>query len=86
MASALLSPWLALIWMACGASIGYTQACSMLSLITGRSEQQLMRGKLICICISIAVSMALCGLAGGALAGHVVQRIVVLFANVASLI
>jgi len=86
MASALLSPWLALIWMACGAAIGYTQACSMLSLITGRSEQQLMRGKLICICISIAVSMALCGLAGGALAGHVVQRIVVLFANVASLI
>ena len=86
MASALLSPWLALILMVCGAVISYVQACSMLSLITGRSEQQLLSGKLICVCVSIALSLGLCGLAGGSLAGHVVQRIVVLFANVASLI
>lgn len=86
MASSLLSPWIALILMACGAAISYTQACGMLALITGRSEQQLMCGKLICTGISLAVTLALCGVAGGLLMGGVVQRIIVLFANVGSLI
>jgi len=86
MASALISPWLALIFAVCGAAISYTQACSMLALITGRSEQQLMRGKLLCTCISLAVTLALCLLAGGVMMGGVAQRMVVLFSNVASLI
>jgi len=86
MASALLSPWIALILMVLGAAISYMQACSMLSLITGRSEQQLMAGKLVCTCLSIALTLALCGLTGGALAADVVQSIVVLFSSAASLI
>lgn len=86
MASSLLSPWIALVVMACGAAISYTQACGMLALITGRSEQQLAAGKLLCTVISLTVTLALCGVAGGLLMGGVVQRIFVLFANVGSLI
>lgn len=86
MASSLITPWIALILMLCGMAISYTQACGMLSLITGRDEQVLMRGKLLCTVISLAITLALCGLAGGLLMGGVVQRIVVLFANVGSLI
>lgn len=86
MASSLITPWLALIFAVCGTAVGYTQACGMLSLITGRSEQQLMQGKWICTCVSLAAALALCGVAGGLLMGGVVQRIVVLFANVGSLI
>lgn len=86
MAFSLLTPWIALILMMCGMAISYTQACGMLALITGRSEQALMRGKLICTGLSVAVSLALCGVAGGLLMGGVVQRIIVLFANVGSLI
>ena len=86
MASSLITPWLAMIFAVCGAAVGYTQACGMLSLITGRSEQQLMQGKWICTCVSLAATLALCGVAGGLLMGGVVQRIVVLFANVGSLI
>ena len=86
MACSLISPWISLILMACGAAISYTQACGMLALITGRSEQALMRGKLICTVVSLVVTLALCGVAGGLLMGGVVQRIIVLFANVGSLI
>lgn len=86
MASSLLSPWIALVIMACGSAISYTQACAMLALITGRNEQSLTLGKLLCTAISLAVTLGLCGLAGGLLMGGVVQRIVVLFANVGSLI
>ncbi|MBR6570884.1 MAG: hypothetical protein IKK75_10580 [Clostridia bacterium] len=86
MAAALISPWLAVILAACGAAIGYLQACSMLSLITGRSEEQLALGKLLCVCISVAVTVGLCLLAGGAMMNGVVQRMVVLLSNVASLI
>ena len=83
---ALISPWLSMIVMLCGVAIRYTQACSMLSLITGRSEQQLMAGKLICTCAAIALTMVLYALCGSALLASVVQRIIVLFSNVASLI
>ena len=86
MASSLITPWIALILMMCGMTISYTQACGMLALITGRSEQALMRGKLICAGLSVAVSLTLCGVVGGVLMGGVVQRIIVLFANVGSLI
>ncbi len=86
MAASLISPWIALVIMVCGSAISYTQACAMLSLITGRSEQAVFGGKLICTGISLAVTLVLCGVAGGALMGGVVQRIVVLFANVGSLI
>lgn len=86
MASSLISPWIALVLTACGTAISYTQACGMLSLITGRSDQALMRGKLSCTVISLAVTLALCGVAGGLLMGGVAQRITVLFANVGSLI
>lgn len=86
MASSLITPWIAPILMACGTAISYTQACGMLALITGRNEQMLMRGKLLCTGLSLALTLALCGVAGGLLMGGVVQRIVVLFANVGSLI
>ena len=86
MLCALISPWLSIIVMGCCTVISYTQACSMLSLITGRSEQQLMRGKMICLCVSLVVTMALCGIIGGTLSVGVIERIIVLFANVASLI
>ena len=86
MASSLLSPWAALVLMGCGTAISYTQACGMLGYITGRNEAQLMGGKLLCTVVSLALSLALCGVAGGLLMGGVAQRIVVLFANVGSLI
>ncbi len=86
MASSLLSPWIALVVMACGAAISYTQACGMLGFITGRSEEQLVGGKLLCTGVSLALTLAFGGVAGGLLMGGVVQRIVVLFANVGSLI
>lgn len=86
MASSLLSPWISLLFLACANVMAYTQACGMLSLITGRDEQTLMRGKLLCTGISLALSLALCGVVGGLLMGGVARRIVVLFANVGSLI
>ena len=86
MAVSLLSPWIAVIVMVCASAISYTQACGMLSLITGRSETQLARGKLLCTLISLAVTLTLCGVAGGQMMGGVVQLIFVLFANVGSLI
>ncbi|MBR5545519.1 MAG: zinc ribbon domain-containing protein [Clostridia bacterium] len=86
MAAALISPWISLILMMCGMAVSYTQACGMLALITGRNDQILMRGKLICVALSVAVTLALCGVAGGLMMGGVVQRIIVLFANVGSLI
>lgn len=86
MAGSLITPWIALILMMCGMAVSYTQACGMLALITGRNDQLLMRGKLICTALSVALTLALCGTAGGLLMGGVVQRIIVLFANVGSLI
>lgn len=86
MASALITPWIALILAACGIAISYTQACGMLALITGRNEQLLLRGKLICTALSVGLTLAIAGLAGGWMMGGVVQRIIVLFANVGSLI
>ena len=86
MIASLLSPWLALIVIACATGIGYVQACGMLALITGRTEAQLARGKLVCTVLSLALSLAVGGAVGGWLMGGVIQRIVVLFANVGALI
>ena len=86
MAASLLSPWIALLIMICAAAVGYTQACGMLGYITGRSEQQLVAGKLLCTCVSLVVTLALCGLIGSMLMNGVVQRMIVLFSNVGSLI
>lgn len=86
MALSLLSPWLALAVMICGMAISYTQACGMLGLITARADVQLMRAKLILTCLSILLTLALNGLAGGLLMSGVMQRVMGLLHSVGSLI
>ena len=86
MAASLISPWISVLLMICAAAISYTQACGMLGYITGRDEQQLVAGKLLCTCLSLVVTLVLCGVIGKLLMGGVVQRMIVLFANVGSLI
>lgn len=86
MALSLLSPWLSLIVMACGAAVSYTQANGMLGFITGVHNVQLTGGKIACTALSLFLSLLLCMLVGGWLMGGVMQRILVLLSSVGSLI
>ena len=86
MAGSLLTPWLAIGLILCGMAVSYVQATGMLGLITARPDQQLMFGKLLCVVISLALTLLLCGVVGGLLMGGVVDRVLILLNNVGALI
>lgn len=86
MALSLLSPWLALLPMACAAAVSYAQACNMLSLVTGRGEARLFGVRVACISASIVLSLLTCALAGGWLMNGVMNRVLLLLGSVGSLI
>lgn len=86
MALSLVSPWLALVPVLCGMAVSYVQMSGMLSLITGRSEDQLVRARVCLTVISLALTLLLCGLTGGWLMNGVLQRVMILLSNVGSLI
>ena len=86
MALSLLSPWDAVLMILLNCAVSFTLACAMLAPVTGRSDQQLLGGKLACLGLTLVLAFVLCGVAGGFMMGGVVQRMVVLFANVGSLI
>lgn len=86
MAGSLLTPWLAIGLILCGMAVSYVQATGMLGLITARPDQQLMFGKLLCVVISLALTLLLCGVIGGLLMGGVVDRVLILLNNVGALI
>lgn len=86
MALSLLSPWLALLPILCGTAVSYVQMSGMLSLITGRSDEQLVSAKVVLTVVSLALTLLLCGLIGGWLMGGVLQRVMILLSNVGSLI
>ena len=86
MAGSLLTPWLAIAVILCGLAISYVQATGMLGMITARPDQQLMFGKLLCVVISIALTLLLCGVVGGLLMSGVIDRVLILLNNVGSLI
>jgi len=86
MALSLLSPFLALIVVAAGMAVSYGKACSMLGLITARPENQLVFAKLLLTAAAIVLSLALAGLAGGALMQGVARQIASLLSSVSSLI
>jgi ABC-2 type transport system permease protein len=58
----------------------------MLGMITARPDQQLMFGKLLCVVISLGLTLLLCGVVGGLLMGGVVDRVLILLNNVGALI
>lgn len=86
MAGSLLTPWLAIGLILCGMAISYVQATGMLGMITARPEQQMMLGKLLCVTISLALTLLLCGSVGGLLMGGIVNRVMILLNNVGALI
>ena len=86
MALSLLSPWLALIVMAAGAAVSYTQACAMLGLITARPDEQLVSAKLALTVVSLIVTLVTCGGVCGLLMSGVVQHVLRLLSSVGSLI
>lgn len=86
MAGSLLTPWLAVAVILCGMAVSYVQAAGMLSPITARPDQQLMVGKLVCVLLSLALTLALCGIGGGLLMKGVMNRVLILLNNVGSLI
>ncbi len=82
----LLSPWLSLMAVLCGMAVSYTQAGALMSFVTGQSDAQILPAKMICICVSILLVLLVDGLIGGMLMSGVMQRVLVLLANVGSLI
>lgn len=86
MALSLLSPWLALLVLACGTSISYVKANSMLSLITARPDAQLLRAKMALTLLSLLLSLTVSGVTGGLLMGGVMRRVLALLSSVGSLI
>lgn len=86
MALSLLSPWLALLPILCGTAVSYVQMSGMLSLITGRPDEQLVRARVVLTALSLALTLLLCGLIGGWLMSGVLRRVMILLSNVGSLI
>ncbi|MEG0125709.1 MAG: hypothetical protein RR816_06465, partial [Clostridia bacterium] len=86
MLASLLTPWLAVLVLLCGAAVSHVQMGALLACVTGQTDAQLMPAKLLCIVISLLVTLVLCGLVGGLLMNVVVQRVMILLTNVGSLI
>ena len=86
MACSLLSPWLALMVMACGLMIGIIKACGMLSLITGKPESQLFASRLILSVSAVLAVLGINGVVGGLLMNGVLQRILGLLVSAGALI
>lgn len=82
----LLSPWLTVIVILCGMAVSEVQLCSLLSPVTSRPDAQLLPAKMLMVTLSLLLILLLAGLAGGALMGGVMRRILVLLSNVGSLI
>ena len=86
MVLSLLSPWLALLVALCGMAVSYTQACGLLSAVTGRSDAQLLSVKMLLVALALALTLIVGGLVGGLLLRGVTQRVMVLLNSVGSLI
>lgn len=86
MVLSLLSPWLALLAALCGMAVSYTQACGLLSAVTGRPDAQLLPVKMLLVALALALTLIVGGLVGGLLMRGVTQRVMVLLNSVGSLI
>lgn len=82
----LLSPWLALLAALCGMAVSYTQACGLLSAVTGRPDTQLLPVKMLLVALALALTLIVGGTVGGLLMRGVMQRVMVLLNSVGSLI
>ena len=65
MVLSLLSPWLALLVALCGMAVSYTQACGLLSAVTGRPDAQLLPVKMLLVALALALTLIVGGLVGG---------------------
>ena len=86
MVLSLLSPWLALLVALCGMAVSDTQACGLLSAVTGRSDAQRLSVKMLLVALALALTLIVGGLVGGLLMRGVTQRVMVLLNSVGSLI
>ena len=86
MVLSLLSPWLALLVTLCGMAVSYTQACGLLSAVTGRTDAQLLPAKMLLVALALALTLIVGGMVGGLLMRGVLQRVMVLLNSVGSLI
>ena len=86
MVLSLVSPWLALLAALCGMAVSYTQACGLLSAVTGRPDAQLLPVKMLLVALALALTLIVGGLVGGLLMRGVTQRVMVLLNSVGSLI
>ena len=82
----LLPLLLALLVALCGMAVSYTQACGLLSAVTGRSDAQLLSVKMLLVALALALTLIVGGLVGGLLMRGVTQRVMVLLNSVGSLI
>ena len=57
MVLSLLSPWLALLVALCGMAVSYTQACGLLSAVTGRPDAQLLPVKMLLVALALALTI-----------------------------
>lgn len=86
MLGALLSPWLSALIVLCGMAVSYTQACSLLSYVTGKPDQQLVSAKMLCIAVSLVLTLVLNTLFGTLLLSGSLSRVLTQLGNVGSLI
>ena len=77
---------LALLVALCGMAVSYTQACGLLSAVTGRPDAQLLPVKMLLVALALALTLIVGGLVGGLLMRGVTQRVMVLLNSVGSLI
>ena len=70
----------------CGMAVSYTQACGLLSAVTGRPDAQLLPVKMLLVALALALTLIVGGLVGGLLMRGVTQRVMVLLNSVGSLI
>lgn len=86
MALSFATPWLSLVAVVCGMMISYVQMGALLSYVTGRTDAQLFRPKLVCFAISLGVTLLALMAVGGSLMSAVLNRMLALLTNVGSLI
>lgn len=82
----LLSPWLALAVVLCGAAFSYLQLGLLMEAVTGRSGQQGFAPRAVCLCLSLALTLAALALVGGNLSVGVFNRVLTLLSSAGSIL
>lgn len=83
---AFISPWLSLLPLICSWVVYVIQVGAIIAFVTGRPEEGLILPKIVCCSLGLALSALVVCVVGGALIGNVLERVIIMLANVGSLI